>query len=436
MFQGQKGTEGKKNRTGIVAGYDLGRGHAQISYFCPEDKEPVTVSAMAGTEQYNIPAALCKRTGVGQWYYGKEAVKAAAEEKGTLVEDLLLLAKRGEEVMVEGESYDPVALLTLFVKRSLSMLTLHVPVEQVEAFLFTVEDLSPRMVEVLGKVAAGLQLPTQQIYFQNHLESFYSYILYQEQELWNHDVLIFEYDSIMKQFCLECNQRTTPRVVFIESREYPAMKRYRWQEDAEERELQKVHLDQEFLRIAEECLEGRIVSTVYLLGDGFKEDWARESLRMLCRTRRVFQGNNLYSKGACYGMRERLSPGEQGKKYVYLGEDKLKSNIGMEVVRRGEDSYFAVLDAGTNWYEAAADFDLILESGNQVTFRITPLTGGTVSYRTVTLEGLPERPRSTTRLNIHIEMNAVDQAAVRILDLGFGELFKTSGKGWTQTLQI
>lgn len=436
MFQGQKGAEGKKNKTGIVVGYDLGRNHVQISYYRPEDKEPVTVSAMAGTEQYNIPAALCKRTGVGQWYYGKEAIKAAGEEKGTLVEDLLQLARRGEEVMVEGESYDPVALLTLFIKRSLSLLTLHISIEKVEAFLFTLEELSPRMVEVLGKVAAGLQLPTKQIYFQNHLESFYFYMLYQEQELWSHDVIIFEYDSIMKQFCLECNQRTTPRVVYIESREYPAMSRYRWQEDETEKELQKTHLDQQFLEIIEECLEGKIVSTVYLLGDGFKEDWARESLKLLCRTRRVFQGNNLYSKGACYGLRERLSPSAQGKSHVYLGGDKLKANVGLEVVRRGEDSYLAVLDAGTNWYEASADFDLILESGNQVAFRITPLTGGIPGYRTITLEGLPERPRSTTRLNIHIEMTAVDQAAVRIMDLGFGELFRTSGKGWTQTIQI
>ena len=34
------------------------------------------VDAVTGTEQYNIPVALCKRPGVGQWYYGKEAVKA------------------------------------------------------------------------------------------------------------------------------------------------------------------------------------------------------------------------------------------------------------------------------------------------------------------------------------------------------------------------
>ena len=30
---------------------------------------------------------------------------------------------------------------------------------------------------------------------------------------------------------------------------------------------------------------------------------------------------------------------ESTREYVYLGEDKLKSNIGMRALRRGEDSY-------------------------------------------------------------------------------------------------
>ena len=195
-------------------------------------------------------------------------------------------------------------------------------------------------------------------------------------------------------------------------------------------------LDFLFLDIATEALKGRNVSAIFLLGDGFKEGWAKESLKFLCRNRRVFQGNNLYSKGACYGMRERLNPGKLWKEYVYLGADKLKSNIGMKVLRRGEDSYYAVLDAGTNWYEASMEFDIILESGNELDFVITPLTGGHVTTRTLTLEGLPVRPERTTRLNVHVEMTSVDKAAVTIEDMGFGELFPSSGKAWTQMITV
>ena len=225
-------------------------------------------------------------------------------------------------------------------------------------------------------------------------------------------------------------------MVFINSNSYPDMVREDFGTEETEREEKRRRLDREFLRIAKAELDEAMFSTVYLLGDGFKENWATDSLRYLCRNRRVFQGNNLYSKGACYGALERLKPGEESKTHVYLGADKLKSNIGMKVKRRGEDSYFAILDAGTNWYEVSADFEVILESGNTVDFMITPLTGEKVIDKRITLDGLPERPRNTTRLKFHIEMAAVDQVVATIEDMGFGEIFLSSGKGWTQTIIV
>ena len=291
-------------------------------------------------------------------------------------------------------------------------------------------------MDVLGKVAAGLQLKAGHIAFQNYSESFYAYTLHQEKEIWKNDVVIFEYHHFLKMLCLECNRRTRPQVVFIERRDFPGVERRVWKEEEAGRQLQMEELDALFLHLAGEALSGRMVSTVFLLGDGFKESWMKESLKFLCRNRRVFQGNNLYSKGACYGMRERINPGREWQEYVYLGDEKLKSNIGLRALRQGEDSYFAVLDAGTNWYEAFSEFEIILEEGNTVEFVITPLTGGNVTNRSVSLDGLPERPGRTTRLNVQVEMASVNQAVVTVSDLGFGELFKSSGKAWTRTITV
>ena len=262
MFQSQK--DGKKSAKGVILGYDLGHQFAQISYCTGDGAEPETVSAVTGTEQYNIPAVLCKRAGVGQWYYGKEAVKFAREEGGILVEDLLMLAQRGEDVMVEGEAFDPAALLTLFVKRSLSLLNIRLSLYQVDALMFTVEELTPRMVDVLSRVAAGLQLKAKTICFQNHLESFYAYTLHQDEELRKNDVVIFEYNTSLRMLRLECNQRTSPMVVLIEQMEFPDVLRRVWAQEEQEREKQKQELDQLFAHTVRETLEEGIVSTIFL----------------------------------------------------------------------------------------------------------------------------------------------------------------------------
>ncbi|MDE6815041.1 MAG: hypothetical protein K2P71_03285, partial [Lachnospiraceae bacterium] len=52
------------------------------------------------------------------------------------------------------------------------------------------------------------------------------------------------------------------------------------------------------------------------------------------------------------------------------------------------------------------------------------------------LEGLPERPKNTSRLKVHVEMSAPDRVTVTIEDMGFGEIFPSSGKGWTSTILV
>ena len=85
----------------IVIGYELGEKVSQISYCYMNKSEPETLSSVAGEEQFNIPTALCKRYGVGQWFYGKEALKHSELNEGVLVENLLQLARKGDKVSVE-----------------------------------------------------------------------------------------------------------------------------------------------------------------------------------------------------------------------------------------------------------------------------------------------------------------------------------------------
>lgn len=425
----------KLNKCKTVIGFDLGRTFSQISYYKEGSEEPVTVSLVMGTQMYNIPTLLAKRPGVGQWFFGREAAKYA-ENDGILVDDLLSKAIRGEEVIVEDEPYDPVALLTLFVKRSLSLLNMSVSPKDIDAFMFTVEELSTRTVEVLSRVVASLQLKCKYITYQSHLESFFSYMIHQPPELWQGQVLALDYNECLKSMIFECTRNTTPNVVFIHNDIHDGITRPDFGDDEATQKFRMHELDEEFAKVCSDIVAGRNIQTVYLLGEGFKEDWADETLKVLCKGRRAFQGNNLYSRGACYTIMDKIVPNDFTKDYVYLGDDKIKSNIGMKVLRRGEESYLAILDAGNNWYEATSDFEVILDEGNEISFMLTSLTGGHVTEKRILLDGLPKRPRGTSRLHIHVELSSVNTLIVEIEDLGFGELIKSSGRAWTHTLTI
>lgn len=421
----------------IIVGYDLGNQYSQISYCTYENTVPETLSVVAGAQVYNIPTALCKRRGISQWFYGKDARKHADTEDGIFVENLVEAARKGEPVFLEDEEYDPVALLTLFVKRSLTLLSMVSSPDKIAAMTITCEELDSKMVEILDAVVAGLALKTKIISYQSHLESFYHYTVKQPRELWQQQVLVCDYaGERMRFFRMECNRHTTPVVAFMEKEEYPFLTGAAGIEEEALRESLFKQLDERFLRLAQKVCEGRMITSVYLIGEDFSEDWLKESLRFLCRSRRIFQGNNLYSKGACYGMIERLFPSETGKNHVFLGEDKLKANIGMKLKRRGEDSYYALLDAGCGWYEAQSSVDFLLEDGNSFSLLITPLNGREVKCAEVTLEGLPVRSGAFSRLHMELKMTTESNVRLSVEDMGFGELFPASHQVWTESFEV
>ena len=426
----------KLNTGKVAVGYDLGSSVSQISYCFMHKEDPETVSTVAGEERYHIPTVLCKRLESNQWLYGKDALMAAENGEGILISDLLELAYKGIPVVVEEDEFDPVSLLALFVKKSLSLLQLIVPYEKIQVFMLTVRSLDPRMVEVLSRVAQALELKTNKVYLESYKESFYYYTIHQPADLWLRDVLVCDYsEEYLRVDRLEMNPKTKPIVAYVEEIEYEQMRQPEFREDGvPEKEADK--LDKDFLAIIEEVCDGRFVSAAYLIGNGFQGDWSKESLRALCKGRRVFQGNNLYSKGACYAAREKLIPSDAAKKRVFLGDDKLKANIGMRVVRRGEDSYLALLDAGISWYESVKEVEFLLESGNSFTLTVTPLNGRETRNIEIELTDLSKRPDMTTRLSLTIRMLSEKKVKVTVKDMGFGDLFRSSGACFEEEFEL
>lgn len=431
------GNGDRKSGTGAFIGYDISDRFAQISFWMPGADKPETLTQVMGEEQYMIPAVLCRRTDRDVWTYGREALKNAAAGDGILVENMLSKALAGESVEVDGESYEGAVLLSLFIKRSLSLLAGAVNPEKAGMFLFTLEKVDKQTVEVLSRVAALISLPPERVSCQSRAESFFYYNINQPEELWRHHVMVCDFSGRhMKLLMFEVNRHTRPVTVMIREDDYPQLPREALPEEEAEREAVKQRMDSVFAAILGKVCEGKIIDTVYLIGDGFEGDWYTRSLPILCRGRRVFLGNNLYSKGACYGARAKQQPGENSSGYVYLGKDMLKANIGLEAAFRGEESYFALLDAGTNWYDAKRECDFLLNEDHAFSLRITPLSGREVKEVTVTLDGVPERPVRTTRIRLTVSLEDVDTVKLRMEDLGFGEMFPASHKIWEETFSL
>ena len=419
----------KKNIGKYIIGYELGKKHVQISYLKIGDKEPETFSTVAGQEQYNIPFAL-----YNLWYIGKEALAKHEEMGGILLADLLENAYRQETTEVNLETYDSAALLALFVKRSLSYLSFVAPVEKQAAIMFTVETLNQKTVEVLREMVEYLQMPQVLIQFMGKEESFFYYNLHTDPSLWANRVYMYVMqENKLQSYQLYLNRQTKPVVTLIEKKEYEEFPMYENEEPTgEEKEVR----DQIFLEYVTEDMEEKIVSTVYLIGDGFFGEWYQKSVRFLCGKRRVFLGNNLYSKGACFALLDKMEPTELSVSYVYLGTDKVKANVGMELIRQGAPSYLAILDGGSSWYDCKKEWDMVLEDENQIIFKITPLNKKNIRQEKIVLKGLPCGKNHLSRIHIEAYMENGSEMKVKIWDKGFGEFYSSTGQYWEEIITL
>lgn len=426
----------KKNK--MAVGFDLRNDFTQISYCMLNQSVPDTFSMVAGREEFDMPTLLCRVKNQDRWLIGREALEASQRGEGILVEDLVLMAKGNTNAYLEEKEYPIETVFELFIKKCLLMVVPLGKLEDVVSIAFSLRETDENLMQIIKKAVEHISKNEIELSFLTYEDCFFQYLIHQPQEMWMHDVLLYHYrkDGVMSYY-LQMNRNVTPSVCFIKKEFYPQMKMTDmsvYQEQEKQAYLQQ--LDEAFLEINHTLCDGKNLTSTFLLGERFAGNWCKQSIQYLCRAGRVFQGTNLFSKGACYHAREKAAPSALMQEYCYLSEDKLKANIGIICNEMGEDKTKTLLKAGTSWFDAVCDFDVIMLKDNHISLVISPIDGRNNKIADITLEGFQARGNRTNRLGIHLEMSDKNTMQVEIKDKGFGEFFASTGQIWRENFSV
>jgi hypothetical protein len=417
-----------EKETNYIIGFDLGKQYAQISFVSFEGEEG---------DIYNIPVCLCKRNGANQWFYGEEAQKFAAAGKGSLIKELQDLAAAGEPVLVDGQEMDPVELLSLFIRSCLSRLGVYKETVGVKVLVLSVETLSAAMLAVLEKVKNSTMREFENVYFEPKAESLFYYIIHQPKELWSYEVDVLDFsDTCLKISRVEMNHKTRPVLTTIEEKQCAEVCLPQENLPIREKDIYLEQLDEKICELMEHFLEGRIVTGIYLTGKIFEKEWYPKTLKLLCKNRRVFQGSNLYSKGACLGGMEKITPGETAQNYLYLGKEKLQADVSVLRAEQGKLHKETVLAGGVNWFEAKAEFTFLPGEDYHLPIVIMPLNGAPERVVPIVLPKLKNRDMKSLKFVCRLSMKSENELAVEIEDLGFGAFYKPMGKRFEEIILL
>lgn len=405
-------------RRGCVLGYDLNEKGCQISYYDEKKNEPETVEALA--DRYQIPLMLGYLN--GRWVYGKEARYLEEKNPNLVVQDLFGKAKRREKVKVGNKIRDAVWLLAKFITFTLEEF------EDIRYLTFSTPNINVDMSKMLKGIGHHIGLAKENISVQDYKESFCQYMFCQPKELWQYESALFYSDAEMIRAYMLRKLNTAKEKsqdLFVTVDEVATAK------IAEMKALCPV-LDEEEVKSADErftdfirnIFEKKVVSSVFLTGEGFEKNWYPNSLRVLCNGRRAFVGNNLYSKGACYTSVRKCRNYDDGP--VYLDESRMTEQISLRMRIDGKEGWYPIVPWGTHWYEADGRWEVILEDISDIEIHVESLAGDEIQVEKVSLEGLTERKDYSLRMQI--EVMFLDEKTCKVIfrDVGFGEFFAAS----------
>ena len=413
--------------TNVLIGFELNREGSQICYYDRTACEPICVPTKVGTNLFLFPTALGKVRGRADWHFGLEAHYFGTLEKGICIDNLYDLALGTEGVEVDGETYSPADLLAIFLRESLKLLGLSSIVRSVEAIMVTSAHLTGELVRNIRKAFISLGFSRDQILLQNEMESFYYYAFSQRQDFWKKRIGLFRISENEVTFSALTEDRaarpSTVRLSTARSLTFSGDEAIR---------------DLEMCEYAVTSLGDDEYSGILLAGSSFEPAKMQQTVAFLVEDRRrVYYGDNLFVKGACYAaMARRENQNQNMRGRLYMSEDLIETNVAIDVTDGGKSVRYPLITAGVNWYESAAGCELLLAEGDTLTFVTTDLAGMNEETVELPLEGLPKRPPKTTRIALSVSCVSADHCDVEAEDLGLGAFFPATHRIWRMTIPL
>ncbi len=414
----------------LYLGLDVSPEYTQLSYYKYDVGEPESIYHSESKDTYLLPnimfysnshkdgGELSENNG---WSVGASASSKRFKENGMVVDRIYQKVLINEDTDIYGISYKAE---DLFVK----MLFLHIKefTDRFESFeiarlVVSVADADALIIKATRKLQRMMHLKDESFEIVSHIDSGLYYVFNQPESLRNNSVALFDFGGNGLDFYrIDISRNKTPDIVEVVHKElkdkisYSAFKR-----DKEE-------LDEKFAEICKELLSETYISSVFLTGIGFSDNWLKESAAVLCQGRRVFVGQNIYSKGACY----RAYGNEHAKplsKYFIKSEYTICSDIGISL-NDEKDTFVPIVRGGQEWFGTQGKLYIFLDDTSVISLIYRNILTGDQKRENIEIHGLPKRPPKTTKISLETEFYDANRGAVVIRDEGFGALFPTTNK--------
>lgn len=379
------------------------------------------VAVLGREEVWTFPTVICRKKTTEKWWIGEDAYKYTLVGEGVIVDKLLTLALKDGTSTIGATKYEGMYLLRKYLQKVLDTIRFEYPGVPVVQLVFSLKEMEMKLMDELMGCAEYLELSRNNVHIASNTECFVYYVLSQRRDVWGSQVGLFALDNEDLQYYeLKVSQDARQMTVWAEHEELEESFRL----DVLDTPQGAKMADRILRSCSDRLMQKKLYSAVLLTGKGFsKTDWAPDFMKQICKRKRVFAETGLFARGAALKAEDYLQE-RTSYPFVCLCEGKLKSTVSMEVMKRDSKVQVALAVAGESWYEARSVLEVILDDQNAIELFITPHQDAKQKRVVkIPLDNFPKRPNKTTRVRIAAGFQNETTLAVKVMDLGFGELF-------------
>ncbi len=410
-----------------VVGIDFSEDYVQISYMPVTQHEPISMSTSPDEKKYLIPTVLYRNPSTKEWSIGDRALFDSfgdSDSEQNIVRNVYNTVISKEFVNVNGSMISHEQLYKYFLKSLIALFKDIVGASEISNISMTVEKLDISFINLTREIFEEMGFDKTKVRVISHAESFIYYVINQKKELWVNDVALFDFTK--EHFIYRrINDIKIKNPNILSVTEYDLSNEINY--SMLETESGRIKADKKLLEFVQQELKKHIVCTAFLTGVGFYDDWASESISEICTKRRIFKGYNLFVKGACYSSMKKYN-NITDVKHIFWCKGRTKASVGLLIDNNGRNMVIVLSKAGTNWYEAGAVTECILDNIDRVQLVVTLQMENISKNIIVDVSDFPSRPNKTTRIQLSLAYKDDDTFEIVVKDMGFGEFFKSSGK--------
>lgn len=298
-------------------------------------------------------------------------------------------------------------------------------IPKIDQLCITTSCFRPEVLDLIAAVLKRLMYMHGQWTVMGHEECYACYAYNQKKELYLSGIMLldFEADGIHAHVMQRGKRNQTE---FIMEKSFlladdTVLSVYEGNTDLNQ-------IEERLTKWLKDIMADYVISSVYLTGKGFDTEAFPAALtKLLCTHRKVFAGQNLFVKGACYGAYEAVyGAGLQGA--VLACRNRITTGIEMDILEHGAAKRFRVVKPGTNWYMAYRQLDFILEDIRKIRLIMRPCDDSGDYEEWIDISEIPYRPGKRTRIGMTFVFTADDRCRISVCDKGFGSFVKSAGK--------